>query len=350
MLRRKLLKGLSISAAALPFVSARAVLAQASGDPYLAYVDPELRPLAAQILPLFINQSPPSLARLQQDRIAVEKFGGAGPRSDVPYEKLVIPGAKGAPAVTVYVVNAGKPGARPALLHTHGGGYTAGSAFGALSGVQTMCRDLDCVGVTVEYRLAPETTYRGSIEDNYAGLKWLHDNAESLGVDPARIAVIGESAGGGHAALLAIAARDRGEVPVAFQCLIYPMLDDRTGTTRKVPAHVGRVMWTPMSNRFGWQCFLGRTPGLASGPTGGVPARVQNLAGLPPTFIGVGALDLFVDEDVDYSQRLNASGVPTELVVVPRAFHGFDGQKSTNIAARFYAAKLAALKSGLGVA
>ena len=105
-----------------------------------------------------------------------------------------------------------------------------------------------------------------------------------------------------------------------------------------------------MSNRFGWQCFLGRTPGLESGPTAGVPARVENLAGLPPAFIGVGALDLFVDEDVDYAQRLNAAGVATELIVVPGAFHGFDGQTSTKVVGRFYAAKLAALKSGLGIA
>jgi acetyl esterase/lipase len=261
----------------------------------------------------------------------------------------VRPGPKGAPPVTVYVVNGGKPGVRPALLHTHGGGYTAGTAYGGLFIVQAMCRDLDCVAVSVDYRLAPETTYRGSVEDNYAALKWLHANAERLGVDPARIAVIGESAGGGHAALLAITARDRGEVPLAFQCLTYPMLDDRTGTTRKVPAHVGKLVWTPMGNRFGWQSFLGRTPGLASGPTGGVPARVKNLAGLPPTFIGVGSLDLFVDEDVDYAQRLNAAGVATELIVVPGAYHGFDAQESARVVARFYGAKLAALKSGLGI-
>ena len=105
-----------------------------------------------------------------------------------------------------------------------------------------------------------------------------------------------------------------------------------------------------MSNRFGWQSFLGRAPGLASGPTGGVPARVENLAGLPPAFIGVGALDLFVDEDVDYAQRLNAAGVVTELIVVPGAFHGFDGLNiPSKMVDRFYAAKLAALKIGLGI-
>lgn len=252
--------------------------------------------------------------------------------------------------MTVFIINAEETGQRPALLHMHGGGFTSGSAEGGVSGLQTMSSDLDCVVVPVEYRLGPETTYRGSLDGNYTASKWLYDNADRLEVDRARIGVMGESAGGGHAALLAIAARDRGEVPLAFQCLIYPMLDDRTGTTRKVPAHVGRLLWTPMSNRFGWQCFLGRTPGLATGPIGGVPARVKNLAGLPPTFIGVGSIDLFVDKNIDYAQRLNAAGVAIELVVVPGAYHGFDSEMSTKVVQKFYAVKIVALRSGLKIA
>jgi acetyl esterase/lipase len=200
-----------------------------------------------------------------------------------------------------------------------------GKAEDAIRALQELCKALDCVAVSVDYRLAPETSYAGSIEDNYAGLKWLHANAAALGVDPAKIAVMGESAGGGHAALLAITARDRGEVPLAFQCLIYPMLDDRTGTTRGVPPHVGTLIWTRERNRFGWESFLGMKPGGASAPKNAVPARVANLKGLPPAFIGVGTLDLFHDEDIDYAQRLNAAGVSTELIVVPGAFHGFDG-------------------------
>ena len=347
MMRRNVLKGLSVAAAGLPFVSAKTLLAQPLADPYLAYVHPELRPMATQFLPMLNNQTPPSLANLKKDRAMVDSYGG--PPADVPHEKRVIAGTRGAPGVTVYVVNGGKGGKRPALLHMHGGGFTSGSARGSLGGLLKTCQDVDCVGVSVEYRLAPETTYLGSVEDNYAALKWLHGNARTLGVDPARIAVMGESAGGGHAALLAIAARDRGEIPIAFQCLIYPMLDDRTGTTRKVPAHIGRLLWTPMANRFGWQCFLGRTPGLPSGPIDGVPARVQSLKGLPPTFIGVGSIDLFVDEDVDYAQRLNAAGITTELIVVPGAFHGFDMQADLKVVSRFNAAKIAALKLGLGI-
>jgi acetyl esterase/lipase len=247
------------------------------------------------------------------------------PLPDVPFERRVIPVGTSHPDVAIYIINAKAGTNRPAILHTHGGGYVLGKAEDSIRALQELCKILDCVAVSVDYRLAPETTYAGSIEDNYAGLKWLHANAALIGADPTKIAVMGESAGGGHAALLAIAARDRGEVPVAFQCLIYPMLDDRTGTSRKVPAHVGTLIWTPEKNRFGWESFLGTAPGKASAPKNAVPARVANLNGLPPAFIGVGTLDLFHDEDVDYAQRLNAAGVNTELIVVPGAFHGFDG-------------------------
>jgi acetyl esterase/lipase len=256
----------------------------------------------------------------------------------------------GQPDVAIYIVNA-KPGtARPAILHTHGGGFVLGSAEDSVRFLQELAKELDCVCVSVDHRLAPETTYAGSIEDNYAGLRWLHRNAAELGADPATIAVMGESAGGGHAALLAITARDRGEVPVAFQLLVYPMLDDRTGTTRKTPDHVGTLIWTPQQNRYGWASFLGTEPGRKKAPKGVVSARVEDLKGLPPAFIGVGTLDLFLDEDVDYAQRLNAAAVMTELIVVPGAFHGFDGfAAETNVGKTFNAAKLTALRRGFGV-
>jgi acetyl esterase/lipase len=179
-------------------------------------------------------------------------------------------------------------------------------------------------------------------------LRWLHEHAEEIGVDPARVAVMGESAGGGHAALLALTARDRGQLPIAFQCLVYPMLDDRTGSTREVPSPIGTLLWTATSNQFGWRSFLGQEPGGSTVPAGAVPARVADLAGLPPAWIGVGSIDLFVDEDIEYARRLIAAGVPTELLVVPGAFHGFDGiAADTAVAKRFNAAKLDALRRGL---
>ena len=131
-----------------------------------------------------------------------------------------------------------------------------------------------------------------------------------------------------------------------FQCLIYPMLDDRTASSRAVPPHIGQLLWTGEANRFGWESFLGQKPGLDSAPRNAVPVRVENLAGLPSAFIGVGGIDLFVDEDIEYGRRLNDAGVQTELVVVPGAFHGFDLiAPDTSLAKQFNEAKLHALRT-----
>lgn len=348
--RRELIKGAVSLGAALPWLGAGAVLAQSADDALLAPVHPELRDFARKMLPMMRMQPPLSREVLPRMRAGMARYA-ARPAADVPFEKRRIPGLRGQPEVTVFVINHGKPGRRPAILHTHGGGFVMGSAEDGIASLQALCKELDCLAVSVEYRLAPETTWAGSLADNYAGLKWLHGSAAALGVDPARIAVMGESAGGGHAAILAIAARDRGEVPVAFQCLVYPMLDDRTGSTRRMPPHVGQIGWNAHDNRFGWESFLGQVPGLRSAPAGAVPARVERLAGLPPAWIGVGSIDLFHDEDVDYAQRLNHAGVPAELIVVPGAFHGFDNPAiPARVTRWFNTAKHDALRHGLGIA
>lgn len=346
--RRSFVTKAAMMVGALSFAD-HSLLAQTPDDALIASVDPELRPLARQMLPFFKTQGALSAETLSKQRSAAVAFAKK-PAADIPYERRQIPGAAGQPPVTIFVVNAGRESTRPAILHTHGGGFVAGSAASSIEMLQALCRNLGCVAVSVEYRLAPETTFRGSIEDNYAGLKWLYQNAGALGVDSSRIAVMGESAGGGHAALLAITARDRGEVPLAFQCLTYPMLDDRTGISRPVSRYAGRLVWTAESNRFGWQSFLGMKPGTSRTPSEAVPARTANLAGLPPAFIGVGSIDLFANEDIDYAQRLNDAGVMTELAVVPGVFHGFDVLPvPSKVAERFTATKLAALRRGLGI-
>ena len=189
--------------------------------------------------------------------------------------------------------------------------------------------------------------FSGSVEDNYAGLLWTHAHADEIGVDNARIAVMGESAGGGHAALLAIKARDRGEVHVRYQMLVYPMLDDRTGTTQTMPKYIGAYVWDAAANRFGWQCFLGQRPGGDKVPVAAVPARAIDLCGLPPAFIGVGSIDLFANEDIEYARRLLDAGVPTELHVVPGAFHGFDHNPLASVSQRFNDVKRDALRRAL---
>jgi len=293
-------------------------LNDASRDPY-SMVDPELAPALKGLPKLILNSQ--TLASIRQHEVAPPPLPPPAPQ---PVERH-IPGPPGAPELKLIIVDP-SPGAKnkPALLHTHGGGYVARSAALAVPFLQTAARECNCFVVSVDYRLAPETHFPGSLEDNYTALRWLYTNADTLGVDRNRIAVGGESAGGGHAAALAIAARNRKEIPIVFQLLIYPMLDDRTGSTRPVPPPIGKFIWTAPSNVFGWTSLLGVPAGSPNVPAGAVPARVKNLSGLPPTFIVVGAIDLFVDEDIEYARRLIAEGVPVELHVVPGAYHGFD--------------------------
>jgi acetyl esterase/lipase len=249
-----------------------------AADP-LARVHPELKAAAAQL-----PQMPANFAFTNDILPMVRSSAASRSRAPLPDVSVVerrIPGANGAPDVLVYVINARRDTLRPAILHMHGGGFFIGSAKSDVPDLQETASALDCVIVTVDYRLAPETRWRGSLDDNYAALKWLFANAAELGADRSRIAVMGGSAGGGHAALLAIAARDRGEVPLAIQVLIYPMLDDRTGSTRKVSDHLGAIAWRRQDNVFGWRSFLGQEPGGVTAPAGAVPARVEDLSGLP---------------------------------------------------------------------
>ena len=294
--------------------------ATAAIDP-LTLLDPELRPGLDAILPLFPPLTGPfdaeALAGFRQRMIAKPRLAKPG------VEDHRIP-VEGAPDVTVFAIGARPGERRPAILHMHGGGFIGGTAEASIADLQVLCEALDCVAVTVEYRLAPETPFPGSLRDNLAALRWLRAEGEVLGVDPARVAIMGESAGGGHAAMLAIAARDAGDPPLVLQALTYPMLDDRTGSSRAAPDHIGAWLWRPELNLAGWGALLGQRPGGERAPAGAVPARVTDLSNLPPTFIAVGGLDLFVEEDIAFAARLLAAGVPTELVVLPGAFHASD--------------------------
>jgi acetyl esterase/lipase len=312
----------------------------------------KLRPIAAELQESARKAMGFSkmMGNIDEKMVLASRNRPAGPppaerQADVPVSEQMIPGPKAAPQVKVFVINAKAGTSRPGILHTHGGGFILGTAATDIRRLQDIARELDCVIVTVEYRLAPETDFTGSMEDNYAGLRWMNSNAAALGLDRSRIALTGESAGGGHAALLAITARDRGEFPILFQALVYPMLDDRTGGVVKAPAHIATVGWSASENQYGWRAFLGQQPGTASVPARAVPARTQSLVGLPPTFIEVGGVDLFAGEDIDYAHRLNDAGVPTELLVVPGAFHGFDQLAPDSPQAKqFTGAKIEALR------
>lgn len=203
-----------------------------------------------------------------------------------------------------------------ALLWMHGGGYVIGSPAQDDALCRRFVKELGITVAAVKYRLGPENPYPAGLEDCYAALQWL---ATLPSVDPTRIAIGGASAGGGMAAALAQLTHDRGEIDVQAQLLVYPMLDDRSAH-RVAPDDPGQRLWDKKSNRFGWSSYLG-----GADPDIAVPARRADLSGLPPAWIGVGTLDLFHDEDVEYADRLRAAGVACDLEVVPGVFHGFDG-------------------------
>lgn len=245
--------------------------------------------------------------------------------SNIELTERIAIGSEGNPDVRVLVFTPKNEDAkRPVFLHIHGGGFFLGIPEMSNSRNMKLASELDCVVVSVDYRLAPETPYPGPLEDCYTALKWLHSNAADLGIDPNKIAIGGESAGGGIAACLALLARDRNEIPIVFQMLIYPMLDDQTGLSEDHNPLYGEFSWTPDNNRFGWEVMLGQAPGGNDVSQYAAAARADDLSNLPSTYISTGSLELFCEENIEYARRLIASGVLAELNVVAGTYHGFD--------------------------
>jgi acetyl esterase/lipase len=246
-------------------------------------------------------------------------------RSDVTIEAREIDGPPGAPRLTVLLYRpTNRSGKLPVLLHMHGGGYIMFRADAAGPSNVRTAAEVGCLVISVEYRLAPETVAPGSLEDCYAALRWLWSHADPLGVDLERVAVGGESSGGGLAAALALLARDRGEFRLAFQWLMSPMLDDRTAITKGNNSYVGEFVWTAASNAFAWECYTGGEPGRPDVSPYIAPSRATDLRNLPATYISVGSLDLFLEEDIEYARKLLSVGNAVELHVLPRTYHGSD--------------------------
>ena len=243
-----------------------------------------------------------------------------------PVERLA-PGANGAPPVRLLVHRPPAAGsALPAILYVHGGGMIAGTADMMAGASGQLAERTGAVVVAVDYRLAPETPFPGGLEDCYAALNWLRAEANELGVDPGRIAIMGDSGGGGLAAATALLARDRGGPGIRAQILLYPMLDDRTGSDRaRVNNPVtGEFVWTREQNCFAWDCVSGEASASSALRDYLAPARSPDVSGLPPTFLLVGGLDLFFEEDLAYTSRLSRAGVPIDLSVYAGGVHGFD--------------------------
>ena len=262
----------------------------------------------------------------QARREAMAKLRAAMPAVPLPdgvsVQDHMAPGPDGAPDVMVRLYRpASLPANAPALYWIHGGGMVVGNVQMNDPYCAGIAKELNVLVASVEYRLAPEHPFPAPIEDCYAGLRWLASSADELGLDRSRIAIGGGSAGGGLAAALALIAHDRAEVEVCFQLLVYPMLDDRN-TTRSSQVIVDPRIWNRASNLAGWSAYLADNAGGEDVSPYAAPARATELAGLPPAYINVGTLDLFVDEDIAYAQALLAANVPVELRVYPGAFHG----------------------------
>jgi len=316
---------------------------------FVDQLDPELRVVLEKLptdRPLDLNEI--QAARANMKKMMTAMLASLPAVEGVTSQDEFVPGSQGDPAVRVRVYRpTDQPGKLPALYWIHGGGYVMGDIEQDDRLMRQMVKRIGCVAVSVDYRLAPEHPFPAPVEDCYAGLKWLFHHADELGVEPSRIAIGGASGGGGLAAGLALLTRDRGEVRVAFQLLIYPMIDDRNVTPASYAITDPR-MWNRESNRLGWKAYLGRDGGGADVSPYAAAARATDLTNLPPAYIPVGALDLFVDENIQYAQRLIQAGVPTELHVYPGAFHGFDiFAPSATVSKQFKADRDSALKRAL---
>lgn len=297
-------------------------------------VDPALAPLIEhEFLPGLSRETLPASRAFFAQMITT--MAGKSPASR---REVFVPGAAGAPEVRLVIQSppAGA-GPRPAVLFLHGGGMVLGDAQMGEGWDGALALEHGVVVISVDYRLAPETPFPGPIEDAYAALRWVHANASSLGVDPSRIVVMGASAGGGLAAALAQLTRDDGGPRLAAQILVYPMLDARTGSAADADPNpmTGEFFWTRAINRFGWESLRGDYAANDARAGHFSPSMAKDLSNLPPAFIAVGALDLFVDESIDYARRLIRAGVPAELHVYPGAVHGFDGVPTAWMAVSF---------------
>jgi acetyl esterase/lipase len=241
-----------------------------------------------------------------------------------------------------YVKDGAAPG--PAVLFFHGGGYIFGhidlfdgpvSRYVSASGVPCL---------SVEYRRAPEHPFPTPLDDAYAALRWLHEHATVLDVDPDRIAVMGDSAGGGMAAALTILTRERGGPKIARQILLMPMLDDRTRTPD--PEIASSVLWSYDDSATAWPALLGDAAGGLDVSATAAPARLEDATGLPPAYIEVGQIDVFRDEDLAYAIKLSRAGVPVEFHLHPGAPHEFDSIAfDSDVARRATADRIRVLRS-----
>ncbi|MTD53804.1 alpha/beta hydrolase [Amycolatopsis pithecellobii] len=311
-------------------------------------LDPEIAAALAPMAGAMAEATPPAVGDITGRRAMWEPIIGAASTaqpipSDVTTNEYHATADDGAQIqMRWYTKKGATPG--PAVLFFHGGGYI----FGHIDHFDgPVARYVSASGVpmlSVEYRRAPEHPYPAPLEDAYAALLWLHKHAAELGVDPERIAVMGDSAGGGMAAAVSILARDRGGPKIARQILLMPMLDDRTTTPD--PHIAPYVLWSYDDSLTAWPALLGDAAGGPDVPATAAPARLEDASDLPAAYIEVGQLDVFRDEDTAYATKLSRAGVPVEFHLHPGAPHEFDSIAfGSDVARRAIADRVRVLKS-----
>lgn len=310
----------------------------------MAYAfDPELAPWIS-MLPSFDFTDIATLRNA--DESMMEHLPRYDPPVPLTIRDMVVPGEPDVP-VRVYAP-ADQEGPLPGLLYIHGGGFILGNITMFDGDAKRIAAEVGAVVVSVEYRLAPENPFPAGLDDCYAALIWTAKSAVELGIDPARLAVGGDSAGGGLSAAVALLARDRGGPELCFQYLGIPELDDRLDTP-SMRAYHDTPLWHRPAAEFSWDSYLGG-PGVRG--TEGVspyaaPARMADLSGLPPTFVNVCQFDPLRDEGIAYAQRLAQANVPTELVLYPGTFHGSGMIAQAAVNTRIINDQLAALRRAL---
>lgn len=233
---------------------------------------------------------------------------------------------------------------RPVFLHTHGGGMVLGAPEQRDARNIQICERLQSVVVSVDYRLAPEHPFPSALHDCYATLAYLNIAATDLQIDAKRIAVGGESAGGGLAASLALFTRDKGEYAICHQQLVYPMMDSLTGLKEHpIDPTLGEYCWTREANVYGWAAYLENSPC----ENAYLPAHTDKLSDLPSTWLCVGELDLFLPEIRYYHERLVEAGGKAELKIYPGCPHAFNAVETANITAEYEQDYILALGTGM---
>ncbi|MEW2508086.1 alpha/beta hydrolase [Amycolatopsis sp. NPDC047767] len=262
-------------------------------------------------------------------------------------EDREVPGRHGAPPVPVRVYRARRGSGRvPAVLQMHSGGFVTGGLHTEHDGAAAIAESLGAVVVSVDYRLAPEYPHPAAVVDCYAALLWLAETAEGLGVDPARIAVSGQNAGGGLAAAMALLARDCGGPALAFQALGIPELDDRLGT-ESMRTYADTPVWHRGNAKQSWAAYLGDEAGGPLVSLYAAPARATDLTRLPPAYVTASQFDPFRDEALEYARRLAQANVPVELHLYPGTFHGSTFVAGASVSRRMTADLTDALRRAL---